>query len=91
MNRQELQAYIELLADEFPGDDDAFDEIVLFLTENVEQTYEEETRRKSRLKLLEKIRRAGKTHGVNFQPLYRATFLAIQKVRNIYIQTLLIT
>lgn len=80
LNRGELKAYIELLSDDFPGDDDAFDEIVHFLTDSVDRTYEEKRRGEVRVKFLDAIRWIGKTSGIDFEPLYRTVFTTIQRV-----------
>ncbi|KAM6048389.1 EF-hand calcium-binding domain-containing protein 5 isoform 2-T5 [Theristicus caerulescens] len=75
-----FQAFLELIASEFPGDEDeAIDNLVEFLTTSVEQSRVECLQSLARRRWLHNIQQAAETSGASMEPVYKAVFKALSQ------------
>ncbi|NXT22183.1 EFCB5 protein, partial [Syrrhaptes paradoxus] len=75
-----FQTFLELIASEFPGDEDeAIDNLVEFLTTSVERSPMEWLQGSARRKWLHNIQQAAETSGASMEPVYKAVFEALSQ------------
>uniref|UniRef100_A0A663MFX1 EF-hand calcium binding domain 5 n=1 Tax=Athene cunicularia TaxID=194338 RepID=A0A663MFX1_ATHCN len=75
-----FQAFLELVASEFPDDEDkTIDDLVEFLTTSVERSHMECLQSLARRKWLHSIQQAAETSGASMEQLYKAVFKALSQ------------
>ncbi|XP_027747330.1 EF-hand calcium-binding domain-containing protein 5 isoform X1 [Empidonax traillii] len=75
-----FQTFLELIASEFSGnEDEAFDNLVTFLTTSVEQSHRETLQSLTRRKWLQDIQQAAESGRASMESVYRAVFKAISQ------------
>ncbi|KAM6242200.1 EF-hand calcium-binding domain-containing protein 5 isoform 1-T8 [Porphyrio hochstetteri] len=75
-----FQAFLELVASEVTGDEnEAIDNLVEFLTRNVERSPTECLQSLTRRKWLHSIQQAAETSGASMEPVYKAVFKALSQ------------
>lgn len=76
-----FQTFLELIASKSTGnEDETIDNLVRFLTTNVEQSHTESLQSSARRKWLQDIQQAAESSGTSIEPVYKAVMRALCQV-----------